>query len=78
MKEHRNDAASVGRLKRFAEIYREKMKAQPYIELNARYDSMTEAGLLLNEREVADFYLDTHRFNELLYPEKLSIVTNEN
>ena len=56
-------------MKRFAEIYREKMKARPYMELIARYDSMTEAGLLSTEREMADYYLDTHRFNELLYPE---------
>ncbi len=72
-----DDPARSGRLKRFAEIYREKMKARPYMELIARYDSMTEAGLLVREREMADFYLDTHRFNELLYPEKLSIVANE-
>lgn len=72
------DEGRVGRLKRFAEIYREKMKAKPYMELIARYDSMTEAGLLVGEREMADFYLDTHRFNELLYPEKLAIVINEN
>ena len=78
MKEVKKDDACVGRLKRFAEIYREKMKARPYMELIARYDSMTEAGLLVGEREMADFYLDTHRFNELLYPEKLSIVANEN
>lgn len=78
MKEPIRDDACVGRLKRFAEIYREKMKARPYMELIARYDSMTEAGLLVTEREMADFYLDTHRFNELLYPEKLSIVVNEN
>ena len=78
MKETIRDDASVGRLKRFAEIYSEKMKAKPYMELIARYDSMSEAGLLVGEREMADFYLDTHRFNELLYPEKLSIVVNEN
>ena len=78
MKETKRDDASAGRLKHFAEIYSEKMKARPYMELIARYDSMTEAGLLVGEREMADFYLDTHRFNELLYPEKLSIVVNEN
>ena len=74
----KDDNASAGRLKRFAEIYREKMKARPYMELIARYDSMTEAGLLVTERVKADLYLDTHRFNELLYPEKLSIVPSEN
>lgn len=62
------DEASLGRLQRFAEIYREKMKARPYMELLARYDSMTEAGLLVGERVKADLYLDTHRMNELLYP----------
>ena len=68
------DEASKGRLKRFAEIYREKMAARPPMEIIARYGAMTEAGLLVNEREQADLYLDTHRFNELLYPEDLSIV----
>lgn len=67
----------MGRLRRFAEIYRERMKARPYMEVLARYDSMTEAGLLVAEREQADIYLDTHRLNELLYPEKLSIVATE-
>lgn len=71
------DDASMGRLRRFAEIYRERMKARPYMEILARYDSMTEAGLLVGEREQADVYLDTHRLNELLYPEKLSVVVNE-
>ena len=56
------------RLKRFAEIYKAKMAADPYLEIIARYDSMTEAGLLLAERELADLYLDTHRLNDLLYP----------
>ena len=56
------------RLQRFAEIYREKMKARPYMELIARYDAMTEAGLLVKERVKADLYLETHRINELLYP----------
>lgn len=78
MKEVKKDDACIQRLKRFAEIYREKMKARPYMELIARYDSMTEAGLLVGERELADFYLDTHRFNELLYPETLSLVTKQN
>ena len=73
-----DDSGSAGRLKRFAEIYREKMKARPYMELIARYDSMTEAGLLVTERVKADLYLDTHRFNELLYPEKLPIVASDN
>ena len=72
-----DDEASRGRLKRFAEIYRERMAARPYMEILARYGAMTEAGLLVGEREKADLYLDTHRFNELLYPEKLSIVVNE-
>ena len=78
MDNKKEDTASTGRLKNFAEIYREKMKAKPYMELIARYDSMTEAGLLVGERVKADLYLETHRFNELLYPEKLAIVANEN
>ena len=45
------------------------------MEVIARYGSMTEAGLLVSEREKADLFLDTHRFNELLYPETVSIVT---
>ena len=72
-----DDDASKGRLKRFAEIYREKMAARPYMEILARYGAMTEAELLVGEREKADLFLDTHRFNELLYPEKLSIVGTE-
>jgi hypothetical protein len=59
---------SAGRLKKFAELYKAKMAAGPFMEILARYDSMTEAGLLVGEREKADLYLDTHRFNELLYP----------
>jgi hypothetical protein len=60
------------RLKRFAEIYKAKMAARPFMEIIARYQSMTEAGLLVSERETADLYLDTHRFNELLYPPVLA------
>ena len=78
MENNNEDTASKGRLKRFAEIYREKMKAKPYMELIARYDSMTEAGLLVGERVKADLYLDTHRFNELLYPENRLTLANEN
>jgi len=59
---------SASRLKRFAEIYKVKMAARPFMEIIARYQSMTEAGLLVSERETADRYLDTHRFNDLLYP----------
>ena len=65
------DEASMGRLKRFAEIYREKMAARPPMEILARYGAMTEAGLLVGEREQADVFLDTHRLNELLYPEDI-------
>ena len=60
--------ASTARLKRFAEIYKAKMAGSPFMEILARYDSMTEAGLTSREREKADLYLDTHRFNDLLYP----------
>ena len=59
---------SAGRLKRFAEIYKAKMATGPFMEILARYESMTEAGLLVGERETADLYLDTNRFNELLNP----------
>ena len=75
MTRNKEDEASQSRLKRFAEIYREKMAAGPLMEVIARYGSMTEAGLLVSEREKADLFLDTHRFNELLYPETVSIVT---
>ena len=68
------DEGSQGRLKRFAEIYREKMAARPPMEILARYGAMTEAGLLVGEREQAALFLSTHRLNELLYPEELSIV----
>ena len=68
------DEASQSRLKRFAEIYREKMAARPPMEILARYGAMTEAGLLVSEREQADLFLSTHRLNELLYPDDLSIV----
>ena len=54
-----------------------KMAAGPYMEIIARYSSMTEAGLLVGEREQADNYLDTHRFNELLYPAGLAEVKND-
>ena len=75
MTRNKEDEASQSRLKRFAEIYREKMAAGPLMEVIARYGSMTEAGLLVSEREKADLFLDTHRFNELLYPETVSIAT---
>ena len=72
------DEASQGRLKRFAEIYREKMAARPLMEVIARYGAMTEAGLLVSEREKADLFLDTHRFNELLYPETIAMIARDN
>ena len=63
--------ASTARLKRFAEIYKAKMAGNPFMEILARYDSMTEAHLTAREREKADLFLDTHRFNNLLYPVEL-------
>jgi hypothetical protein len=69
--------ASMGRLRRFAEIYREKMAKHPYMEILARYDAMTEAKLLVKERVKADLFLETHRMNELLYPAKLVEVGKE-
>ena len=62
--------ADVTRMRRFAEIYREKMEANPFMEILARYDSMTEAGLVVGERELADRYLDMGRLQELLDPRK--------
>ena len=59
---------SAGRLKRFAEVYKAKMATRPFMKILARYESMTEAGLLVGEAQKADFYLDTNRFNELLNP----------
>jgi hypothetical protein len=78
MTSNNEDEASQDRLKRFAEIYRDKMAARPPMEILARYGAMTEAGLLVTERVKADLFLDTHRFNELLYPESLSIVGRKN
>ena len=72
------DEASQNRLKRFAEIYRDKMAARPPMEILARYGAMTEAGLLVGEREKADLFLDTHRMNELLFPESPSIIGRKN
>jgi hypothetical protein len=68
---------SASRLKRFAEIYRTKMAARPFMEIIARYQSMTEAGLTVREREMADLYLDTHRFNDLLYPVEIANVAKK-
>jgi len=75
---NKEDEASQSRLKRFAELYRDKMAAGPLMEVIARYGAMTEAGLLVSEREKADLFLDTHRFNELLYPENLSMIARDN
>ena len=63
--------SSVGRLQSFARIYKAKMAAGPLMEILARYESMTEARLLVSEREKADLYLDTHRLDELLYPSNI-------
>ena len=75
---HNEDEASQGRLKLFAEIYRQKMAARPPMEILARYAAMTEAALLVGEREKADLFLDTHRLNDLLYPEKVSMIGRKN
>ena len=69
--------ASTARLKRFAEIYKEKMANRPSMEILIRYGSMTEAGLTAREREKADLFLDTHRFNDLLYPVELAEVAKQ-
>jgi hypothetical protein len=56
------------RLRKFAAIYQEKMAKNPYMEIIARYDSMTEAGLTVQERIKGDLLIETHRLNELLHP----------
>jgi hypothetical protein len=63
-----NDART-NRLKLFAEIYRTRMQTKPFMEIRTRYDSMTEAGLEVDERELAENYLDTGKLEELLHPE---------
>jgi hypothetical protein len=61
---------SIDRLKRFAEIYQAKMDAKPYMEIRARYESMTEAKLVSGEREFAENIVDVGKIDQLLNPEK--------
>ncbi|HMJ09350.1 MAG TPA: hypothetical protein VK468_10120 [Pyrinomonadaceae bacterium] len=63
------NSASSDRLRRFAEIYQVKMDAKPYMEIRARYESMTEAKLDIQEREFAENYVDTGKLDHLLHPE---------
>lgn len=58
------------RLRLFAEIYTTKLAAKPYMEIMARYDSMTEAKLEVGEREFAEESVDSGKLDELLNPEK--------
>jgi hypothetical protein len=60
---------STERLRRFAEIYKVKMDAKPYMEIRARYDSMSEAKLITSERVHAENLVDTGKLDELLHPE---------
>jgi hypothetical protein len=62
--------ASTDRLRRFAEIYQAKMVENPYFEITARYDSMTEAKLETDEREFAENSIDAGKLDHLLHPEK--------
>ena len=63
-------SASTARLRLFAEIYQAKIDAKPYIEIRARYDSMTEAKLETGERELAENFVDAGKLDHLLHPEK--------
>ena len=63
-------SASTDRLRLFAEIYQAKMVKNPYIEIMARYDSMTEAKLDTGEREFAENSIDSGKLDHLLHPEK--------
>jgi hypothetical protein len=45
------------------------MDAKPYMEIRARYESMTEAKLDIQEREFAENYVDTGKLDHLLHPE---------
>jgi hypothetical protein len=60
---------STERLRRFAQIYKVKMDAKPYMEIRARYDSMSEAKLIISERVHAENLVDTGKLDELLHPE---------
>lgn len=69
---NKNDVEEkTARLKLFAEIYVEKMKANPFMKMSARYDAMTEAKLAVSERELAEGYLDSSKLDQLLHPNKV-------
>ena len=57
---------SAERMRNFATIYRAKLAAKPLMEITARYESMTEAGLNVLERIEGDVLIETNRLNELL------------
>jgi hypothetical protein len=62
--------ASTDRLRRLAEIYENKMAAKTFIEIIAPYDTMTQAKLETDEREMAENFIDTGKLDNLLHPEK--------
>ena len=57
----------------FAEIYRTKIEAKPFLEIVARYDAMTEAKLELGERVFAENAIDAGKLDELLNPENYPV-----
>ncbi len=61
------------RLRLFAEIYTARMAGKPYMEIRARYDSMTEAKLEVKEREFAEKMVDTGKLDEILHPENYQL-----
>ena len=69
MNNTKEKSESTERLKRFAEIYRARMEAKPYMEIRTRYDAMTDAKLIVAERELAENYVDTGKLDQLLNPE---------
>lgn len=71
----KEQSESTDRLRRFAEIYKTKMDAKPYMEIRARYDSMTEAKLQSGEREMAENFVDIGKLDQLLHPENYLPVT---
>lgn len=56
------------RLRLFATLYLAKMEAKPFLEISQRYAAMTEAKLTINERKLAEDFIDTGRIDQLLNP----------
>ena len=59
---------SSARMRSFATIYQARMAKKPFMEIIARYESMTEAGLNVRERIEGDLLIETNRLKELLIP----------